>query len=246
MQSNDFLKTINYIDIVNKFDNLINELLYSKNSGFINLKAKNALSARENVLLNYSYEADKIAHNYNYLNIENLIKQKRSELIYQINKHLESELVNWAQEVFLETINNCILKISLNKDNTNYCIEIYNNTLYIIDKFAQFQNINDFNKEKIIQNLNSELKKVINSNDTDYIEKVQPQKSDLGTYFKLHDLISFNIEEFNGLDLEKYKIKISQSDLNNFKKIKSYNKTPKISSIIDNLILINSSVEILN
>ena len=120
MQSNDFLKTINYIDIVNKFDNLINELLYSKNSGFINLKAKNALSARENVLLNYSYEADKIAHNYNYLNIENLIKQKRSELIYQINKHLESELVNWAQEVFLETINNCILKISLNKDNTNY------------------------------------------------------------------------------------------------------------------------------
>ena len=103
MNIQDIINTTSYVEIVNKLDNLINDLLYSKDSGYINLTSKDALDNAQKVIDKFNYETDKISKDSVVDNIGSILSSKKEELIAEVRKHYEKEIRNWAYNIFEET-----------------------------------------------------------------------------------------------------------------------------------------------
>ena len=84
---NNLAKNIKKVEFINNLDNLINELLYSKNNGYINLSSKEAVDGAIEVIEQFDNEVLKLCDEVDFENLDEIIQEKKNELIYQIKKH---------------------------------------------------------------------------------------------------------------------------------------------------------------
>ena len=56
----NIIKSTRYIDTINKLDNLLNELLYSQESGYIYMSSKDIINNAPIIIEKFNHQADKI------------------------------------------------------------------------------------------------------------------------------------------------------------------------------------------
>ncbi len=241
----NIINSVGFIEVINKIDNVINELLYSENSGFINLTSKDALDNSQKVLEKFNFEADKILKESSFSNLNEIINEKREEFLYQIQKHCTKEVQTWVDEVFNNMVDNCLLNISINLDNKELLEKNQNRIFSAIDWISKIKNYSRDEKNKLISSLNGKLKKALNSKDIDFVEKDNPYNSDYKLYFELRNLITTNTKKFLELDFNDFKLKLSAKDILYFQKIQSRLNSNK-TSVLDEINLVDYAIKSLN
>ncbi len=243
MNIQEILVTTNYVETINKFDNLINELLYSNDNGYINFTSKDALDNAQKVIDKFNYESDKISKESKIDNVDSIIASKRDELITEVKRHYEKEIRNWAYSTFDDAINNCILKASIYSDDKEKINSITGNILGNVCWISAIYDFAEEEKQNILNNINKRLDFAIKSHDADYIEKPAPNISDCETYLKIRDLIKTNLNQFLNLDLGQFKFKLSSKDVAYLNRLKNLLKTNQ-NTAVDEINLIDYSVEL--
>ncbi len=242
MEIKTVIKSTDYIEFINCLDDLINELLYSQESGYLKLTSKEALIKAQNILERYNFEADKLSKQYNLEDYENVIEQKRNELTKEIKRHYLSQVKKWSNEVFLKNINNNILRLSVYKNSIDEKSRIYDNIRCCALWYSNVNDLSQEEKKELFSLLNTKFNDALNSNDSDYIYKLNPEKSDFNTYFEIWDLISSNIIEFLKLDFSIFKEKLSSIDINYFIKLQNSAKINKYD-VLDEINIINFALK---
>ena len=241
----NIINSVGFVEVINKIDNLINELLYSENSGFINLTSKDALDNSQKVLEKFNFEADKILKESSFSSLSEIINEKKEELLYQIQKHCTKEVQIWVDEVFNNMVDNCLLNISINVDNKELLEKNKNRIFSAIDWLSKIKNYSREEKNKLISSLNNKLKKALNSKDIDFVEKDNPYNSDFKLYFDLRNLITTNTKKFLELDFNDFKLKLSAKDILYFQKIQTRLNSNK-TSVLDEINLVDYAIKSLN
>ena len=241
----NIINSVGFVEVINKIDNLINELLYSENSGFINLTSKDALDNSQKVLEKFNFEADKILKESSFSSLSEIINEKKEELLYQIQKHCTKEVQIWVDEVFNNMVDNCLLNISINVDNKELLEKNKNRIFSAIDWLSKIKNYSREEKNKLISSLNNKLKKALNSKDIDFVEKDNPYNSDFKLYFDLRNLIATNTKKFSELDFNDFKLKLSAKDILYFQKIQTRLNSNK-TSVLDEIKLVDYAIKSLN
>ncbi len=242
---NNLAKSIRNFEFINNLDNLINELLYSKEKGYINLNSKEAIDEAINVIEEFDNEVLKLCDDIDIENLDEIIQEKKNELIYQIKKHYYSQVSIWANEVYTNIINNATLAVSINKTNKNYTDKVYNRGLCAISWYCGMMNLKKEEQTNLIKEYNAKIIKALNSKDDDYIQQEITIKTDPKYYIELRNLILDNEEKFLNLKLDTSN-KLSKEDLTYFKKIQNELNTYKKNFIKDTILLTNSGIEQLN
>ena len=241
----NLIESTQYIETINKLDNLINSLLYSQDDGFINQSSKEAILNANKVVEKFNFEADKIAHENSFSNIDEILKEKKDELINLINKHCSKQIYIWVDEVFNNMVDNCILKACVNYQNKKFPDEIYNRILSALDWVSSIKKYSGEEKNKILKSLNQRFNKALNSKDSDFLEKPNPLRSDYGLFFKLRNLVTDDIQKFLEIDFSEYKLKLTQQDINYFLKLQGRMQQNK-TSVTDEINLVNCAIELLD
>ena len=245
MDIKNLVKSASYLDFINRLDNLIFEILYSKENGYTILTSKEAINEAQNYILKFDNESSKIASNSDFSNKDEIINSKKQELIFQIQKHYKKELFNWIYSVYSTMKDNCILTVSINKNNPKIVSEAKQKAFYVLDWFLNIQNYNETDREYIRLELEKEFQEAIMKNDEDYISKNAPQNSDISEYMNLRNLVLTDEKAFLNVDLAKLNLKLSESDLAYFIKIQNGADAAKILEIKDEIELLNCAIEIL-
>jgi len=246
MEINNLVKNAYYFDFINNLDNLVFNLLYSDNSGYILKSSKDAIENVQEIISKYDYEASKLEKNCNFEQMESAIKEKKKELIFEIQKHYQKQLKIWIDEIYKTAHDNCLLAISVNKNNpfliNKNCKKLFDtlNFLFELEKPTEKE------KTLILNKLKNEINFAINSKETDYLEKNPALKTKADYFLKLQNLIVENEEEFLKLDLRQFQQELSIKDLNYFQRIKNELQTCKNTKIKDEIRLIQCAINILN
>ena len=241
----DLIESTNYIETFNRFDNLINELIYSQNTGFINLRSKEALDGAKTVLEKFDFEADKITKENGSLNIDSIVSEKRNELIKIIEKHYIKEAKNWAYDAFNNMIDNCILQASIYNDDSEFIDKIYKKGICAISWISDICAFDENDKNKEIKKLDNDFNNAIKAKDNDFIDKTNPSKSDYELFLKLRSYIASDTDSFLALDFDNFKLKLSVSDINYFQKQKNLININKTKAV-DEILLVDCAIEKLN
>ncbi len=241
---NNLAKSIRNVEFINNLDNLINELLYSKEKGYVNLTSKEAIDEAMNVIEEFDNDVLKLCDDVDIKNLDEIIQEKKNELIYQIKKHYYSQVAIWADEVYKNIITNTTLAISINKANKTYTDKVYNRGLCAISWYCGMMNIDKKEQTNLIKNYNEKIIKALNSKDSDYIQQETKTKTNPKYFLELRNLILSNEEKFLNLKLDTNN-KLSKEDITYFKKIQSELNTYKKNYIKDTIMLINSGIECL-
>ena len=234
------LFNINYIEKINEIDNLIFEFLYSQN-GFTKLEGKIAIEKINEYIQKFNFKFEKILKNIPQDFQENF-KNKKEEFYQLLKLHYKQELIKYAQDVYENFIKNSIIQVWIYKNNSKKLNEIFNNGLKIISWFCE---IKKENKANLIENFKKEFNKALISNEKDLIE-VQTIKTDENFFLEIRNKILNKTQEFLELNLDEFYQKLNKKDLYFFKKIQQKLKTSFSNSIKDEIILLNSCLEILN
>ncbi len=242
---NNLAKNIKKVEFINNLDNLINELMYSKNNGYINLSSKEAVDGAIEVIEQFDNEVLKLCDEVDFENLDEIIQEKKNELIYQIKKHYYSQVTIWANEVYENIINNALLSISVNKTNKSYIDKIYNRGLCAISWYCGVINLNKKEQTNLIKDFNEQITKALNSKDSDFIQQELKTKTNSKYFLELRKLILNDEDKFLSLKLDTTD-KLSKEDIVYFKKIQTELNTYKKNFIKDTIILINSAIESLN
>lgn len=242
---NNLAKSIRNVEFINNLDNLINELLYSKEKGYINLNSKEAIDEAINVIEEFDNDVLKLCDDIDIENLDDIIQEKKNELIYQIKKHYYSQVTIWANEVYKNIIDNTTLAVSLNKTNKNYTDKVYNRGLCAISWYCGMMNLEKKEQTNLIKDYNEKILKALNSKNSDYIQQELKIKTNSGYFLELRSLILNNEEKFLNLKLDTTN-KLSKEDITYFKKIQTDLNTYKKNYIKDTIMLVNSGVESLN
>jgi len=241
----DLIESTNYIETFNRFDNLINELIYSQNTGFINLRSKEALDGAKTVLEKFDFEADKITKENGSLNIDSIVSEKRNELIKIIEKHYIKEAKNWAYDAFNNMIDNCILQASIYNDDSEFIDKIYKKGICAISWISDICAFDENDKNKVIKKFDNDFNNAIKAKDNDFIDKTNPSKSDYELFLKLRSYIASDTDSFLALDFDNFKLKLSVSDINYFQKQKNLININKTKAV-DEILLVDCAIEKLN
>jgi len=244
MEIKTIIKSGEFVEKINQIDNLICDLLYSKNNGYINTKSKNALLEAENIISKFDYEAAKILKNVDYNEIEDILTDKKSELTTQIKNHYDIELENWIYELYQNMLENCFFFISINKENKAVTDKFYSRAISSVSWLCDILQIDDETKKTMIEKIDKEFKEIMIKTDNDYLPKINPIYSDVTIFLQLRNMIFEDIEAFLKLDFKQYISKLSNKDINYFNKLKTellINET----LIKDDLLLVNSAIEVL-
>ena len=241
MNIKNIVLSVKYVDFVNKIDNLIYELLYSKTNGYILKNSKEALDEAQNVINKFDYEAFKIRKTVNYKDADLIIENKRKNLVKTVGKYYKKQIIIWADEVFENLIQNCILSISLNEENFS---DILNRAYEAVVWYSNIKNLSEDETKLIARELENKIINVINSSDNDYLPKKTPKQSDFKVFLNLLDMIIDNKEEFLNYDLAQQSLLLSNDDLNYFLKIQNDLNTYKRTQILDDLMLIKTSISV--
>ena len=134
MENKNIVSSISFLEFVNNINTLINRLLYSSSEGYTNLKSKNAIVGFCDVVKKFDNEAIKLSKDLDYSEVETLINSKRKDLILQIQKHYNQEVLVWADEVFDNLVENCLFAVSINKNKAKeYYSQLVKSIRWICD-----------------------------------------------------------------------------------------------------------------
>jgi len=238
MEIQKLIKSAGFMEFINKLDNLINNLLYSQDEGFVKLTSKDALDNAQNLIDKFNYESDKLSKEYSYPNVDEIIKNKRFELTAIIRQHTKKQALIWAQDVFEESVENLLFKASINADNKEETLKIYQDIKTTVLWISEIFEYNDKEKENLLSGVMKKLNNALNSSDSDFISLSNPDRTNYSVFLKLFNLILSDNDAFLSTNLQNYKEDLSQEDLNYFQKIQNSAKQNK-TKILDELNLIN-------
>lgn len=246
MKINNILLATNYLEFLNQIDSLVWELLYSPNNGYTLLSSKQAVLEAQQVVEKYDYESLKIAKKTDFENAQSVIKEKRAELIAQIDKHYQKEALVWADNVYQDLIENCLLCVSINKNNKESVDKLYNRALCAISWIKEVKGLNEQEQNALVEKFNDEFYATLYSNDEDNLPNQSPKNSDETLFLEIRSLILDDEEAFLALDLNNIARDLNQADILFFTKIKNDFATYKKTSVKDEIMLINTAIKILN
>lgn len=243
MNISNIYNSVKFIDFVNALDNLVNELLYSKETGFIYLKSKNAINEAEKIIRKFEFESSKIKKSADIKTSFEIIENKKNYFVDVVKKHCRQQLFVWVDEVFDEMIDNSLFKISLNDKNVS---EIYNRCINAILWYCDIKEFDSHQKESLLNDFESRFNQAFNSLDSDYLPNSTPQKTDYDLFLKIITLAIEDEDEFLKYDIGKNEINLSSSDFKFLTNLQRDFNTNLKTSIIDDFLLIKSAIELLN
>jgi len=244
MEENNYVLSIYYLEFINNLDNLFWELLYSS-TGYMNLSLKEAVVEADKIIERFDFEANKLKQNVDFEKADLIIDEKRNELIGLVKEHYKKEAIAWANDIYEKTVDNCLLNVTLYKHNPDMADKIYNRALSTAGWISEINKFSNEDKKILFNALNDDFKKAITSKDNDFIPKIKPDKSDPKLFLELRELILKNEEEFISKDFDKFEDSLILEDINCLKKLQNDLKTFKKTSVKDEMLLLNSSINLL-
>jgi len=241
MDIKNIIASISYLEYVNKIDSLCNELLYANNSGYIYAKSKEAIIKRNEILERFSYEVDKIKNETGLQSEKSFISRKKEEFVKLLNKHYYSQIPIWIDDVYVELIKNCFFELSMEKDRAH---EIYLKVLNAINWYAQIKELNANELNEIKNSVDEEFQKILNDFGSDYVNTSVDCQTDYKVFLKLWDILLSDYKSFLNFDFKSAELKLSQQDYNYFNNLKSKLVSYKKESVLDEVLLINTSANI--
>lgn len=242
---NEVLNSVNYIDTINKLDNLINDLLYSQESGYINMLSIDAIKNAQDIIDKFNYESDRIIKESTLSNCVHLVENKKNELVEIVKEHYEKQIFVWAWEVFNQGIDNLLLKLSANKNNIDNIRKIFFNSHCLVNWISEIGKLSKEDRLAVLKETDLKIKNILASADENYIQKNSPDVSNEDIFMELFNLISFDIEKFMTLDLNNYKFQLTNSDIIYFQNLQNKLRINK-TSVFDEISLLNYALKILN
>ena len=239
---NNLLNSVIYLEFVNNITSLINNLLYSPQEGYVLLNSKDAIFGCDKVVEKFNHEVNKISKNVCFDDLENLIDQKRNDLIKKINEHRNSQISVWIDEVFNSLKSNLIFEISIDKNNTNVC---YNSFLRLLDWYCRINSYDEKLKHNLLSDFNSQMQNVLKTSDDDFLYIQNETKSVPSVFLKYWDMILLDCENFKKIDFNQEMNSLSIEDIKYFQTVQLKLRNYKKIVVFDELKLINSAIELM-
>lgn len=237
---NNVVKSISYLEFVNKLTAFVNNLLYSPDSGYLYWSSKEAVLNFEDIIKRFDLEASKLAKNIDVSDIDSVINSKKHLLILAMQKHYEKQVMVWADEVFDELVDNCLFELSLNKEKSQ---ELYKSIISSVNWLCDVKNLDKDDYQALLNNLTSRFDKVLKTQEDEYIPKNVVKKSDKKEFCKLWNLALENSDEFLNEDFNQYSNKLSIEDIKYFENLKFKLQNYKKTTTLDELALISSTID---
>lgn len=244
MKENNLIISTYYLEFINNLDKLLWELLYSEN-GYTNLSGKDAVVGADKIMERFEFEANKLKKDTEFDNADLIIEEKKSEFIEIVKKHYQKQAVFWANNVYENLLDNCLLNATLHKENPDMADKIYNRALSSVSWICEVNNFSENEKNTLLDILNREFKNALSSKDSDYIPTLKAEKSDPKLFLELRDFALKDEEKFISIDFRQYESNLNDDDIKYLSKIKNDLKTFKKISVRDELFLINSAMNML-
>ena len=239
MENKNIVSSISFLEFVNNINTLINRLLYSSGEGYTNLKSKNAIVGFCDVVKKFDNEAIKLSKDLDYSEVETLVNSKRKDLILQIQKHYNQEVLVWADEVFDNLVENCLFAVSINKNKAK---EYYSQLVKSIRWICDVKGLPKEEQNQILKKLTKRFKSALKSKDSDYTKNPIPQKTDCAEFVKLWNSILDDVESFLNCDFTKYSNKFTKEDLSYFENIKKKLASYKRNYVLDEIYMISTAI----
>lgn len=236
------IESANFFEFANSLDDLILEILYDSNKGYINTISKEAITQAQDKINYFDENTFKLIEEYKISNAENLIKEKRETLLSVIRKHYQEQALIWCDEIYRNCIENCKTLIAINRDNPEIADKNFQKALALINWISSVKNLNQKEQNILLDDFNRELDEIIKSNKYNLLQN--RIKSDEKTFIELYEKVK--TEEFLELNLLNYEEKLSKEDFEYFKQLQNSLSSYKANSIKDEVRLIETGFEFLN
>lgn len=240
MTIKNLVASISYLEFINNITSLFNKLLYNNQDGYLYTKSKKAIVGACDVVRKFNYEAQKILSSFSYSDDNEFISKKRNELIFKIQQHYNSELLNWADDIFDEFIDNLFLDLSLNKDKSQ---NLYNSMISAINWIADIKNFDKIQYLSIVDKLNCKFNSVLQKNDSDYLPDTATAKTKCSDFLSFWYLILDDTDKFLEIDFSQEFDKLNQEDIYYFKSAQNNLVGAKRVCFIDELFLIKTALD---
>ena len=239
----NIVASLTTLELINKISSAANDLLYSSDYGFLNLTSKNAIDNRNKILEKYDYEVSKIQTKSSVSLSAQILSSKKKEFISKIEAHCNKELFVWIDEEYSKFLDNSYFELSIDKNNAE--IIFYR----LIQALNWYSNIKKLSKEEYnscLLQIQTRFEKVLNSKDEDFITKNEAKKSNVDEFLSFWLMILENKDKFLEVDFSLDEIMLSNADVALFQSIKNQLATKSAQKILDEILLINSALEVLN
>jgi len=251
---NEEIVNILHLDFVNKIDEVIFDSLFSSGRGYFNLKSINAIENYQSYLDNFDNEVQKIINELNKSSIlsdkieneDEIIDSKQKYFKKMLDNHLNSQVHIWAQDVFNDTIENILFKVSLNKNVPEIREKLYSKAISAISWISSLEKLDEQDQKATTEYFNKRYIAAIRSDFGEYIPKQNSLTTDADKYISLIKMYRFDKDEFIKYNLDEETEKFSINDLNYLKTLQKNALQYKNILFDDEIDLFFSAVEVLN
>ncbi|MBE7708071.1 MAG: hypothetical protein E7Z88_05120 [Cyanobacteria bacterium SIG27] len=240
MTVKNLVASVSYLEFINKITSLFNKLLYNSQDGYIYLKSKDAIVNAQNVVKKFNHEAQYIKNSFSFYDDNDFISKKKDELIIKVKEHYNAELINWADDIFEEFIDNLFLELSLDKNKVQ---KLYNSMICAINWIAEIKQIEKSEYSSLLEEFSIKFNNVLEKDDTDYLPKENILKSNHDDFIQFWDLILKNTDDFLQLDFNQEYNKLNQEDIRFFQTAQNNLRTIKKTIFLDEMSLIKTALE---
>lgn len=242
MELSNIITSTKFFEFINNLDDLILDILYNPENGFVNLTSKNAIIEAENRVRYFDESANKIIEEAKLDNVQNIVEEKRNYLINTIKKHCDKQTLIWCDEIYHNCIDNCKTIIAINRDDKETVDKNIQKVLFIINWISNIKNLSEGEKNNLYNQFKKELNETIKAN------KFEIPNNKINSNEQIYLKLFFEIrnKDFINTDLDSYANDLTKEDLNYFKQIQASLSTYKINSVIDEINLAESAILLLN
>jgi len=238
-------KSVFFFEFLNKIDNLTHELLYAEKDGFYCLKNRDAIENAEIYLARFEDEFAKISAEFEIGDVDEIYSEKREDFLRKIDCHYNREFQNWIDNVYSESISNCLKEIEKVKEDRNLVLKYVKRAYLSIDWLCSIKKYDDNEKIEIIKKLKDDLREIFLQEEKEYSNEILA-KSDTVEYLKIRKLILDDFEKFMQFDFEQLKGKLTTKDINKISILRNGLNTTRKTLLLDEIKLIDSAIKILN
>lgn len=244
MDISNVVESVKFLDFINNIDGLIYELLYAQD-GYMSYSSKEAIEIAQEFIDKFDSQAEKFKQDIPIKQACEVISEKRSIFIALIEKHYKKQISIWAFDVYENLLSNSLVSLKIFKSDSVQRDLIYKKMLNAITWLCDINSLNEEQKQCLLDKFNEEFYSTLNSTDSEFAIKTQPQFSDIHLYLKIRNLMLLEVDEFISLDLNNFSSKLSMQDINYFNKCKGLLLTSKKTATLDELRLVNSAIDVL-
>ncbi len=242
MEINNIIKSADFLEFVNNLDELVLDILYNQNTGYINLTSKMAINEAQNKLKEFDDNTRKLIEESGLDDVSGVIEEKREELIGVIKKHYENQVFIWCDEIYKNCIENCKISIAINRDDIKASDKEFQKVLNMISWISNVKQLSSDEEHILFEQFNKELDKMIKSNTFELLKNKTKSNENkfLEFFYKIDD------EEFLKIDFNKENESLTKDDINYFKQIQQSLISFKSTSVKDEFNLLKNALQILN